>query len=93
MSKTPHSSSGKSPRGGRRGRARHRQISVRGIRRDQPDIAKLGRAVISLALAEAERAAAADAAERGTRAKTPPQLDDPNGTDETTCPDDGGAHD
>lgn len=93
MSKTPHTSSGKSPRGGRRGRARHRQISVRGIRRDQPDIAKLGRAVISLALAEAERAAAADAAARGTKAKTPPQLDDPSSSGETQQRPDGEAHD
>ncbi|MDV6310743.1 hypothetical protein R3Q15_02310 [Gordonia amicalis] len=93
MSKTPHSSSGKSPRGGRRGRARHRQISVRGIRRDQPDIAKLGRAVISVALAEAERAAAADAAARGTQAKTPPQLDDPRSSGQTQERPDGEAHD
>lgn len=93
MSKTPDLSSGKSPRGGRRGRARHRQISVRGIRRDQPDIAKLGRAVISLALADAERAAAADAAARGTKVKTPPQLEDPNGTGNTQRPGDGEAHD
>ncbi len=39
-----------------------RRISVRGIRRDPPDIRKLSRALINLALAEAEREAAAQRA-------------------------------
>lgn len=42
----------------RAGRPRgNRSISVRSIRRDEPDLAKLSRAVIALALAEAEREA------------------------------------
>jgi hypothetical protein len=36
------------------GRGRRRNISVRGVQRDQPDYRRLGRAVIELALAEAE---------------------------------------
>lgn len=37
-----------------------RKLTVRAIRRDPPDIRKLSRALISLAMAEAERAAQAD---------------------------------
>ncbi|MFD6516554.1 hypothetical protein [Rhodococcus sp. NPDC060176] len=37
-----------------------RNISVRGIHRDTPDLQRLSRAVIALALAEAEREAAND---------------------------------
>ncbi|MFI1955922.1 hypothetical protein ACH437_29485 [Streptomyces xinghaiensis] len=36
---------------------RERRLVVRGIRRDPPDMQKLGRALISLAQAEAERQA------------------------------------
>ena len=36
------------------GRGRQRHISVRAIRRDPPDLRKLSRALIDLALAEAE---------------------------------------
>ncbi|MGW0821945.1 hypothetical protein [Streptomyces sp. NPDC002845] len=36
---------------------RERRLMVRGIRRDPPDMQKLGRALLSLAQAEAERAA------------------------------------
>lgn len=36
------------------GHGRQRHISVRGIRRDPPDLAKLSRAVVALAMAQAE---------------------------------------
>lgn len=45
---------------GSRGNGRQeRHISVRGVRRDLPDLRKLSRAVIALALAEAEAEAQA----------------------------------
>ena len=37
-----------------RGRGRQRNISVRAVRRDPPDLRKLSRALIQLAIAEAE---------------------------------------
>jgi hypothetical protein len=43
----------------RKGRERH--ISVRAVRRDPPDLRKLSRALITLAMAEAEAAAEAEA--------------------------------
>lgn len=39
-----------------------RRYSVRGVRRDPPDISKLSKALLGLAMAEAERQAEADAA-------------------------------
>lgn len=47
--------------GGRSGR--ERRLSVRSVRRDQPDTRKIARAIIAMALAEAEAEAAAQAAE------------------------------
>lgn len=44
------------------GRGRDRHISVRGVRRDPPDLRKLSRALIALAVAQAE----ADAQSQGT---------------------------
>jgi len=41
-----------------------RRFTVRGIRRDPPDIRKLSRALIGLAMAEAEREAQAERAAR-----------------------------
>ncbi|TDU06599.1 hypothetical protein EDD99_5162 [Streptomyces sp. 846.5] len=41
-----------------------RRFTVRGVRRDPPDIRKLSRALISLAVAEAEREAQAEQAAR-----------------------------
>lgn len=41
-----------------------RQFTVRGIRRDPPDIRKLSRALIDLAMAEAERQAQAEQSAR-----------------------------
>lgn len=40
-----------------KGGGRERRISVRGVRREQPDLQKLSKALIALALAEQERAA------------------------------------
>lgn len=48
-----------------RGRGRQRNISVRAVRRDPPDLRKLSRALIELAMAEAE-AEAQQAAEETT---------------------------
>ena len=39
-----------------------RRISVRGVRREQPDVRKLARALIALAMAQAEADAQAEAA-------------------------------
>lgn len=41
-----------------------RRFRVRGVRRDQPDVRKLGKALISLAQAEAEKQARAEYAAR-----------------------------
>jgi hypothetical protein len=43
----------------RKGTGRDRHISVRAVRRDPPDVRKLGRAVVQLALAQAAAEAAA----------------------------------
>ncbi|WP_273491718.1 hypothetical protein [Gordonia otitidis] len=43
-----------------------RQIVVRGVRRDQPDLRKLSRAVIAMAMREAELQADIDQALTGT---------------------------
>jgi hypothetical protein len=45
-------------------RREERRFTVRGIRRDPPDIGKLGKAIIGLALAEKEREAQAEQAAR-----------------------------
>jgi len=42
-------------------RPNDRRISVRGVRREQPDVRKLARAIIALALAQAEADAQAQA--------------------------------
>lgn len=43
-----------------RGNGRRRNISVRGVRRDPPDVHKLSRALIALVMARAEAEAASD---------------------------------
>jgi hypothetical protein len=43
-----------SPNGKHRGPGKQRNISVRAVRRDPPDLRKLSRALIQLAIAEAE---------------------------------------
>lgn len=49
---TPESRRNRSGPG--RGRGKQRNISVRAVRRDPPDLQKLSRALIQLAIAEAE---------------------------------------
>ena len=44
-----------------RGRGKQRNISVRAVRRDPPDLRKLSRALIQLAIAEAEAEAQQEA--------------------------------
>jgi len=60
-----------SPKGGHR----DRHISVRGVRRDSPDLRKISRALIQLAMAQAEAEAEADQARKdlanGDQAKWP----------------------
>ena len=51
-----------------RGRGRRRDISVRAVRRDPPDLRKLSRALIQLAMAEAEAEAQRAAAKPGEQA-------------------------
>lgn len=62
----------KSRRKNRRGNYRDRQLSVRSVRRDPPDLRKLSRALIELAAAQAEadaeRQAKSALAERKDRA-------------------------
>lgn len=50
---------------------RERHFVVRGVRRDPPDIRKLGRALLSLAQAEAERQAQAEHDSRSSAAQDP----------------------
>ena len=65
----------------RKGNGRERHISVRAVRRSQPDLRRLSRALIALAMAQADadaraEAAAAEAANKQlgdeTPAATPP---------------------
>lgn len=52
----------KNPKGRRRrpNPNQHRRLRVRGVRRSEPDLRRLGRVLIELAQAEAEAAAQAD---------------------------------
>lgn len=58
---------------GRKG-ARDRQISVRAVRRDPPDLRKLSRALIQLAMAQAE----ADAEQQATKDSTSKKDESPD---------------
>jgi len=49
-----------------RGRGKQRNISVRAVRRDPPDLRKLSRALIQLAMAEAEAEARQAATDQDT---------------------------
>ncbi|TQF73355.1 hypothetical protein FK531_07530 [Rhodococcus spelaei] len=60
MSQTRRNSCRKNGRG-------ERHISIRAVRRDPPDLRKLSRAVITLALAEAEAAKQAQVTEAATQ--------------------------
>jgi hypothetical protein len=63
----------------RKGRERH--ISVRAVRRDPPDLRKLSRVLITLAMAEAEATAEAEAqATAALRTKNQP-LTKPDGSE------------
>lgn len=62
MSAKQPSSSFKKKR--RKGRGRERHLSVRSELRKEPDLNKIARAVIALAVAQIEQEAAADAARR-----------------------------
>jgi hypothetical protein len=55
-----------------RGRGRQRNITVRAVRRDPPDLRKLSRALIQLAIAEAEAEAQQNAAEPSKEASAEP---------------------
>lgn len=61
---------------GRRGRRREREISVRAVRRRDPDLRRMGRALIALALAEAEADAAAT--QRATKGQTENETSPPD---------------
>lgn len=68
----------------KKSRKPERHFTVRGVRRDPPDIKKLSKALIALAMAEAEREAQAEQAARtngptdasGASAQTGGELDD-----------------
>lgn len=47
------------------GKGRQRNISVRAVRRDPPDLRRLGRAVLQLAIEQAAAEAAAEAEQKG----------------------------
>lgn len=61
----------------RAARQRQRRLSVRGERREQPDVGRVARAVIAMALAQAEREAQLEAEARAAEAA-------PNEPDATT---------
>ncbi len=58
------------------GKNRDRQIRVQGVRRQPADLRKLARALIELARAEAERAAAADHEATADKPTTAPNNND-----------------
>ena len=58
-------------RGPGRGRGKQRNISVRAVRRDPPDLPKLSRALIQLAIAEAEAEAQQTATDQGATGSEP----------------------
>lgn len=66
-----------SPNGKNRGPGRQRNISVRAVRRDPPDLRKLSRALITLATAEAAAAAEAEPAADRPEATSPADQPDP----------------
>lgn len=72
MSKTYKDSPQGKDRPARTGRGRQRHISVRAVRREPPDLRKLSRALISLAMTEA----AAEAEAKQREAGQPPAAED-----------------
>ncbi|MDQ1744009.1 MAG: hypothetical protein QOE23_2348 [Pseudonocardiales bacterium] len=73
-----------SPNGKQRGPGRQRNISVRAVRRDPPDLQKLSRALITLATAEA----AAEAEAAIAQAKATPPADQPDPASSAGDPED-----
>lgn len=63
-----------------------RRFTVRGVRRDPADMGKLSRALLGLAMAEAERQAQADHTARASDIDTPEAASQPQPESE------GGAH-
>jgi hypothetical protein len=63
-------------RHGPTGGKRNRHISVRAVRRAQPDLHKLSRALIELAMEQAAAEAAAKAQAKRTRPGSPEAADD-----------------
>ena len=71
-----------SPKGKRRGPGRQRNISVRAVRRDPPDLRKLSRALITLAMAEAAAEAQTDQPDTAPTADQPNQASSPSSTED-----------
>ncbi|MFL6164298.1 MAG: hypothetical protein ACJ74U_19015 [Jatrophihabitantaceae bacterium] len=61
-----------------RGRGKQRNISVRAVRREPPDLRKLSRALIQLAIAEAEAEAQQAATDQDTTGSEPAAEQEPN---------------
>jgi hypothetical protein len=59
--------------------SRERRFTVRGVRRDPPDIQKLSKALIGLAMAEAERQAQAEQAARDAKSAVTSERNQPEG--------------
>jgi hypothetical protein len=59
--------------------SRERRFTVRGVRRDPPDIQKLSKALISLAMAEAEREAQAEHAARDAESQAASEPENQSG--------------
>ncbi|HEU5156150.1 MAG TPA: hypothetical protein VFU43_04080 [Streptosporangiaceae bacterium] len=68
-----------SKRRNKKSHSRERRFTVRGVRRDPPDIQKLSKALISLAMAEAERQAQAEQAARDAESAVASERDQSGG--------------
>lgn len=68
-----------SKRRNKQSHSRERRFTVRGVRRDPPDIQKLSKALIALAMAEAEREAQAEQAAREAESAVTSEPEDPSG--------------
>lgn len=68
-----------SKRRNKKSHSRERRFTVRGVRRDPPDIQKLSKALIALAMAEAEREAQAEQAARDAESAAASEDDEPSG--------------
>lgn len=68
-----------SKRRNKKSHSRERRFTVRGVRRDPPDIQKLSKALIALAMAEAEREAQAEQAARDAESAATSEDDEQSG--------------